>query len=112
MAVANDRVYVTAADTLVVFAGAGCGATNCPRLWTSTVPGSGPLTEPTLVNDAVFAGSPDGDLLAWDAAGCGAATCTLRWSRPQGAPVGPVSPISRAIVFRVGGSVRKLELPS
>ncbi len=109
IAVTTDRVYITAGPTLSVFDADGCGASTCTPLWTSTVTGT--PTAPTIVNDVVFAGSTNGDLLAWNVDGCGAATCSPAWSQAQGAPVGPVSPLANGVVFPVGGSVRKLSLP-
>ena len=113
IAVNHDRVFVTTGAKLSVFAANGCGATTCQPLWTSTI--SGGASAPSVVNDLVFAGSSDGTLNAWRTTGCGAATCPPLWSQDQGGAVGPISPINRALVFPVGGTLggvlRKLVLP-
>ena len=108
-AVASGRVYVTSGARLSVFDAAGCGASTCAPLWTATA--SGTLTAPSIVNDIVIAGTGDGNLVIWNRAGCGASTCEPAWSQAQGGAVGPVSPIDHALVFTVGGSIRKLEVP-
>ncbi len=108
-AVASGRVYVTTSNRLSVYDAAGCGTPTCAPLWTGTATGT--LTAPAIVNDVVIAGTVDGNLTIWNRAGCGASTCSPAWSQAQGGAVGPVSPIDHALVFTVGGSVRKLEVP-
>lgn len=110
LAVTGDRVYVTAGSTLSVYDAAGCGAPTCTPLWTSTAPGA--LSLPSVVNNVVLAGAATGQLVAWNVNGCGAATCPVLWSQDQGGAVGPVSPIDHALVFAVGGTVRKLVVPA
>ena len=110
IAVDRDHLFVTTGTTLSVFAANGCGAPSCSPVWTTSLGGT--LSAPTVVNDVVFAGASDGSLAAWNTAGCGSATCPTIWSQNQGAAVGPVSPISRAIVFPVGGMLRKLVVPN
>lgn len=109
IAVTGKRVYVTTGATLSVFDAAGCGTATCAPLWSAT--GSGGLSAPTVVNDLVLVGTDAGDVQAWRTDGCGATTCPALATLPQGGPVGPVSPIHHALVFTVGGAVRKLMLP-
>lgn len=109
MAVAGDRLYVTAGATLSVFAAGGCGAATCNPQWTSSA--SGPLSSPSIVNDVVLAGTTSGALVAWNRSGCGVPTCPVTWSQAQGGAVGPVTPLSHALLFPVGGAVRKLVVP-
>ncbi len=106
IAVAQGRVYVTNGSTLYAFDESGCGAATCTPQWTSTA--SAMLSSPSVVNDVVLAGTADGSLVAWDVEGCGTETCPVGWSQAQGGAVGPVTPLDHALVFPVGGSVRKL----
>jgi outer membrane protein assembly factor BamB len=76
---AGDVVYVSTpasgkggADELSAFATDGCGATTCPPLWTSALPGRpGNLA---IAGDVVFVGAGEA-VQAYDAEGCGVATC-------------------------------------
>jgi hypothetical protein len=106
VAVAGGRIFVTAGSTLSTFTLTGCDAATCAPDWTSTA--SGPLSTPSVANDVVLAGTTTGDLVAWSTNGCGTSTCPVMWSQPQGGAVGPVTPIDHALLFPVGGAVRKL----
>jgi hypothetical protein len=111
LAATDTTVYVTSGTTLASFPAGGCGAATCSAAWTSA-PDAGMLTEPTVVNDVVLTGSATGSVLAWPRPGCGSETCSPATSMPQGAAVGPVTPIPGALLFPVGGAVRKLALPT
>ena len=110
LAATGAYIYVTNGTTLSVFSTDGCGAATCTPLWTSTA--SGTLSAPSLVNDLVLAGDAAGNVVTWNQGGCGAATCSPIASLPQGGAVGVVTPIDHALVFTVGGALRKLVLPS
>ncbi len=110
LAVTGTRVYATSGSTLAVFSTQGCGAVTCSPLWSSTT--GARLTAPSVVNDLVLTGGDAGRVQAWRTGGCGSARCDPIASLPEGASVGNVTPISRALVFVVDGKLRKLVLPA
>lgn len=95
--------------SLTAFSLDGCGAATCQPVWSATV--SGPDGDLAVTAARVYVTS-GATLPVFDADGCGAPTCAPLWSQDQGAVVGPVTPIDRALVFTVGGQMRKLVLPS
>jgi outer membrane protein assembly factor BamB len=77
-AVAGGRVYVGAGNSLLAFDAAGCGQTVCAPLWTASTGGQ-VFSSPAVGAGAVYVGSQDHRLYAFDAA-----TGAPLWNAPTG----------------------------
>ena len=77
-AVAGGRVYVGAGDSLLAFDAAGCGQATCIPEWVAPTGGQ-VFSSPAVGGGAVYVGSEDHSVYAFDAA-----TGDQLWSTPTG----------------------------
>jgi outer membrane protein assembly factor BamB len=116
VAVSGSTVYVTGnslsvgiSGRLAAFAAAGCGATVCDPVWSSSTEDYyGP---PAVANGLVYVSARGQPTEAFAAAGCGTGTCAPLWSSSDSLETPVVPVIADGRLYAGGASLQTYALP-